>query len=390
MGAGIKATSRSYDSGTVGVISTQPGMVLGNGADAGNGGRAVPLALSGRVPVKVSTENGPIHPGDILASSSTPGVAMRATKAGAIIGQALTGYDDEGVGEVTVFIKTSYGMGSGTSELANGVEASSPDFAKNVLSTLMTNSNQLIAQPDMSEIVTDRLVAGLEIITPKVTSDEVKLNSIEAATAENIEVNSDVVVNGTLIADKIKANQIEGLEIFTDKISSLETRISGQQSDEEAGVVAGQSIDLRDFSVQNASVALDLSVGGLLTANGGLEVNGLAQFNGESIFDQLVTFEGRSLFSGDAEFAGRATFNSDSGGFAVINSGQAEVRVVFDRPYSQIPVVTLNVKNGQFAQYAYKDLTQNGFTIVLKDPATTDVEFAWSALSVKDAQTTAN
>src|SRR3990167_7916450 len=182
--AGVKATTQSYEGGVLGVISTQPGVVLGNGADSGQDARSVPLALTGRVPVKVSTENGIVHPGDILTSSSTPGVAMRATKAGAIIGQALTGFDGDGVGEVTVFIKTSYGMGSGASELANGVEASSPDFAKNILSTLMTNSDQLITQPDMSEIVTDRLVAGLEVITPRLTTDEVVLNSIESATAE--------------------------------------------------------------------------------------------------------------------------------------------------------------------------------------------------------------
>jgi hypothetical protein len=312
---------------------------------------------------------------------------MRATKAGAIIGQALTGFDDEGIGEVTVFVKTSYGTGSGASELANGAEASSPDFAKNVLSTLMTHSDQLIDQPDMSEIVTDRVVAGLEIITPKVTTDEVALNSIEAATAEDIQINSDVVINGTLIADKIKANQIEGLEILTDKISSLQSSADSQHTEEE-GVVAGESVDLSDFSVQSASVALDLSVGGLLTASGGLTVNGLAQFNGESIFDQLVTFEGKSLFNSDAEFTGRATFNSDSGGFAAINAGQNEVRVVFDRPYAQVPVVTVNIKNGQFVQYAYKDLTERGFTIVLKDPAASDVEFAWTALSVNNPSTT--
>ena len=38
---------------------------------------AAKLTLSGRVPVKVTCENGPIQPGDLLTTSSTPGYAMK-------------------------------------------------------------------------------------------------------------------------------------------------------------------------------------------------------------------------------------------------------------------------------------------------------------------------
>lgn len=51
------------------------------------------LALMGRVPVKAATENGPIQPGDLLVSSSTPGHVMRCSDPkeceGAVIGKAL-------------------------------------------------------------------------------------------------------------------------------------------------------------------------------------------------------------------------------------------------------------------------------------------------------------
>lgn len=59
----------------------------------------VPLALVGIVPVKVSTENGAIQPGDLLTTSALPGHAMKATpidlggillyRPGTIIGKAL-------------------------------------------------------------------------------------------------------------------------------------------------------------------------------------------------------------------------------------------------------------------------------------------------------------
>jgi hypothetical protein len=51
------------------------------------------LALIGRVPVKATTETGPIRIGDILTSSSKPGYAMRCSKKeiceGNFIGKAL-------------------------------------------------------------------------------------------------------------------------------------------------------------------------------------------------------------------------------------------------------------------------------------------------------------
>ena len=56
-----------------GVVSTEPGVVLGEGKAFD---QHALLALTGIVPVKVTNEGGPIQPGDLLVSSSTPGHAM--------------------------------------------------------------------------------------------------------------------------------------------------------------------------------------------------------------------------------------------------------------------------------------------------------------------------
>lgn len=72
-----------------GVVSSVPGVVLGGRAREGQ----VLLALVGRVPVKATTENGPIRPGDLLTSASKPGYAMRCASPaqceGALLGKAL-------------------------------------------------------------------------------------------------------------------------------------------------------------------------------------------------------------------------------------------------------------------------------------------------------------
>lgn len=65
----------------------------------------VPLAVVGIVPCKVTAENGPIHRGDLLVTSSTPGHAMRDDdpKNGTIVGKAL-GVLDAGTGVINVLV----------------------------------------------------------------------------------------------------------------------------------------------------------------------------------------------------------------------------------------------------------------------------------------------
>jgi hypothetical protein len=65
----------------------------------------IPLAVVGIVPCKVSAENGPIHPGDLLVTSSTPGHAMRDNnpKVGTVLGKAL-GSLSSGTGVIKVLV----------------------------------------------------------------------------------------------------------------------------------------------------------------------------------------------------------------------------------------------------------------------------------------------
>ncbi|MEK9183538.1 MAG: hypothetical protein AAB890_00505, partial [Patescibacteria group bacterium] len=100
----VKKSSNQYDSNLVGVISTKPGILL-----SGFSEKSKPVALSGRVPVKVNTQNGSINIGDPLTSSDTPGVAMKATKTGKIIGYALESYNTEQeIGKIKIFLNLSW------------------------------------------------------------------------------------------------------------------------------------------------------------------------------------------------------------------------------------------------------------------------------------------
>jgi|GEM_PF-1313297 len=103
----VRRSAQPYDGGVAGIVSTRPGFLAGDAKDGD-----YPIALAGRVPTKVSLENGTIAVGDALTTSSRAGYAMKATKAGPIVGYALEPYDGSGDDRVIVFVNVSYWGGT--------------------------------------------------------------------------------------------------------------------------------------------------------------------------------------------------------------------------------------------------------------------------------------
>jgi hypothetical protein len=64
------------------------------------------VGILGVFPVKVTAQNGMVHRGDLLATSSTAGAAMRATSfaAGTILGKSLGSFSGPGTGTVPALI----------------------------------------------------------------------------------------------------------------------------------------------------------------------------------------------------------------------------------------------------------------------------------------------
>ena len=103
-------SSYPYQETIIGIVSTQPAFVGGVPWEENPSKSPVTdkaLSLAGRVPAKVCTENGTIKVGDYLTSSSIPGVAMKATKPGQVVGKAMEEYKEKNpkkVGKITVFV----------------------------------------------------------------------------------------------------------------------------------------------------------------------------------------------------------------------------------------------------------------------------------------------
>ncbi len=116
--APIYVAKASSSSVIMGVVSTKPGILLGGfKAENFDNASTVPVALNGRVPVKVSNENGPVRIGDYVTLSKVlPGYAAKALYSGTIIGQALEDFatsTESSIGSTTtgsilVFMQVGY------------------------------------------------------------------------------------------------------------------------------------------------------------------------------------------------------------------------------------------------------------------------------------------
>jgi hypothetical protein len=105
---GVKPSAQAYDTGVAGVVSAQPGLVLGE-----PGAAKERIATTGRVKVRVDAARGAIHAGDLLVTSDIPGVAMlsemvdaggvKLHRPGTLIGKALEPLES-GQGEILVLL----------------------------------------------------------------------------------------------------------------------------------------------------------------------------------------------------------------------------------------------------------------------------------------------
>lgn len=457
-GAGwVKPSYLPYQSNLLGVVATAPGMILGPKAE-----NTYPIALVGRVPVKISTENGIPQIGDRLVASSIPGVAMRAIKAGQVIGQVLEAPNPENLtkcsanaswqcGEITMFVNLGQSLGmpinqllgaqpedtiyTDTTNTINQVafgygltgEQGSLRYAANAgtaqITSIAVGSNrqeQILAYlrkqgrvladkqaaedeaaAQTSEILTDRVYATQEIIAPQIITD-------------------------LLIAKEIRADKVLGLELMTNKLSSLEGQLASQLSS-NSGQLASLSAQLQlsqaglegllagmngqSVTFGSGEVTSGFTVKGGLNSQEGLNVGGPAEFKavsdfrGNTFFHTLAEFVGSAIFKGKVEFKDEVYFNADAAGMAIIRKGAETVEIKFGQPYSNPPLVNATVNlnqmvtastDAELAQsfieqqllngdvtYIVTNRTDKGFSIRLSKPAPVDIPFSWSAVSVR-------
>lgn len=97
-----------YDGQILGVVARDAGIIISSDDVSED---AVPVISNGQVYVLVSSQEGEINTGDVITSSTIPGVAVKANKSGYVLGYAMEDYNDPDgskVGKIVVNLNLHY------------------------------------------------------------------------------------------------------------------------------------------------------------------------------------------------------------------------------------------------------------------------------------------
>ncbi|MEK7640972.1 MAG: DUF5011 domain-containing protein [Patescibacteria group bacterium] len=202
----LEKASRPYDSGAVGVVSTEPGIELGKEEFKNQPTR--PVGIGGRVPVKATNENGAIKPGDYLTTSSLPGYAMKATRSGTIIGRALD-YFDARQGTVMIFLDVHYRSMGWRTEVNDTFDGELQGIGSSTPNTFVIDQKGTGDLLQLQKDGIDRLLVNSDgavqiLAEPRDEQPENRLFVIKSKDAEifSINIRGDVGIKGAIVVEK--------------------------------------------------------------------------------------------------------------------------------------------------------------------------------------------
>lgn len=436
----------------VGIVSSAPFQTMGTDI-LESAKHPKPIALAGRVPVTVSEENGTIRAGDVLTLSTTPGVAMRAIKAGPTIGTALE--DAACVAgqscKVLVMVNASYtngamlkGMlqdeGLTLDTIPQGVDIGRMVFAK-----LLQEKSDIRNNQPLSEISTDLVSAGLEIVSPKVTTDVLATNKINSASDKDITMQLGPYTNflltdasgsarvkfddkgnayfaGRIIASGFDTDEKASLAALRSSLASQSSRLQTLEDQFATSSAAQTMTSLAALNQTLKSPGQDVTVSGDLQVTGNSLVEGILNVvdtitSNNIVINKLATFFGNVIFHGNVSFDMAPTFTSDTAGYTTVQKGSDMTQVSFTKEYPTEPIVNASLvstkltedslahykadgtcssddtKDGcqdkvdasilsQSIKYVVTDRSTKGFSIKLETGAREPMTFSWTALSV--------
>jgi excisionase family DNA binding protein len=362
----VRRSSTESDAKVIGAVSYHAAQLSGVWATDSENGYVdgyQPIALIGRVPVKVTTVNGPIKNGDPITSSQLKGVGMKADKAGVIVGKALESYEDtdpNNVGKIMVYINPGWHdpgleVTDGGSLAIDGVEY---EYTENVASENLYSQIATITSA-IIENLSSRIIKT-EVISPladkDLTIDLQPNNASESAvlgikgkndelvaiidaegnasmsgkvSARTLEVGSDATVSGTLYAANIESKRIEDIEEVLRKVEENQVMMQeagtwtvatatnsadiskvGFEELYVTGIAAINSLSIAESALIGSDMALSPIDNSINTLKEPLRIQSFGLANIE-IMKGLITIDtdGNTKFAGNVEIAGDLTIN---------------------------------------------------------------------------------
>ncbi len=282
----IKKSSSSYDNNAFGVTATQPGLVL----DDNGTYNKIKVALKGRVPVLVTTENGPIKVGDPITASSKPGIGMKATRSGRIVGYAMsewTSSDPNEIDHVILFVNPETYVDL---SILTQLQESVAKFPSMTASVLTQADSIIIDTAEAALLKTESLIATTikatnatidNLIVDRIVSREITSVSVKTETlqAQNIEA-KDATFSGKLVAQEIDADNIRELR---DRLERLSVEQNSEPAFDSAGLQAEvESIQdyLENLPEQETSPSLPINE---IATNTSIDPGTITSITGEQI-----------------------------------------------------------------------------------------------------------
>ena len=375
---GVKKTQYQYQRDVIGVVSTDPGFVTGAYTE-----NSYPIALVGRVPVKVSTENGMIKTGDTLTAASLYGYAMKATVSGRVIGKALESVDPTKLEEcptdgyvmprkcstIMMFVnlidyngqpideafadwkfKTAEEQQAKAAEMgltvntADAVSSTTASLSLDGVSLYQTHDGEILdfltqlkaerasGQTSLSEIFTDKVSAISQIISPEMIAQVVTAQEVRG-----LSIVSEKVTTTDLATDRITGNSNQSLTIgFEDgKITIIGTMpvLAATTTSFWSQVASVFSALMGTSTDEAASSTESVATEDTATSSPGVVItfdqSGNAQFAGEVVSEKVST--GALSVTGVATFAGGlevAQLGSTTTTMSILSDS-----IFFGRPY---------------------------------------------------------
>jgi hypothetical protein len=317
-------TTAGIGSTPLGIISTDPGLLLG-GADGSAASTQAALALSGRVPLRVALDNGPISVGDhLVLSTTTPGVAVKAVHSGMTIGIALENF-----------------VASSTNDVISVFVSQQQWFAPNDLSVDSSTGNISVggAATSSAAFAVHGDVAAASFIVSGVAPafiDQFAGFTIGTTTASSTLSDDGTGVNlyrlatYTLSSVQILAEQTATLASTTAALGTQVNDLAARVTALEAGATAGLANATSTGSTSLLS-ATTTQLASALESVGVLLQNGIAQFNTLVVRDLVFSKD-----TGGASAAGSGTVLAGNTVVEVDNSHMLATSQVSITPTSPV------------------------------------------------------
>ncbi len=227
-GDGVSQVERSEISkreNIIGIVSTKPGQVL---AEDDGQGKPVPVALTGRVPIKVTNENGEIKAGDqITVSDTTPGYGAKAITSGRVVGKALA--DATPDGRVTVFVEPGYWQAPLNFDLSS-IFADESDALEMNTSESFVDTNTEIKDAVIKNLTSSKQFKGM---------DQTLVDQIQ----KGFKTQQDQIVDINKQILELKSSDSNILQQIGDKIESGQTTDDATQSVTGVKLVNGSGLE---------------------------------------------------------------------------------------------------------------------------------------------------